>query len=199
MYTLAVIFMQAFYFLYIGKLQLKDYDHLRLQFLGAKNAWLGCPYSVCDLRTCPSRHYYFTECSGEEFQIINEGTQLSPIKCSQQIRLRQVHSNKWMGCPFNNRCDRRKCPGTTSQAKNFNDGCTGENFKIYARGRAEGETIYNGDLVMLYYVRGGRYVSIQGQDEGDDTSLNYCPGGTPPAYLSYGICSKNVFRIYRKP
>ena len=52
---------------------------------------------------------------------------------------------------------------------------------------------------MLYYVRDGRYVSIQGQYEGDDTSLNFCPGVTPPAYLSYGICSKNTFRIYRKP
>ena len=52
-------------------------------------------------------------------------------------------------------------------------------------------------MVMLYY--GGRYVSIQGQNDGDDTSLNFCPGVTPPAYLSYGICSKNAFRIYRRP
>ena len=52
---------------------------------------------------------------------------------------------------------------------------------------------------MLYYVRGGKYISIQGENYADDTSLNFCPGVAPPTYLSYAICSKNVFRIYRKP
>jgi len=42
-------------------------------------------------------------------------------------------------------------------------------------------------------------VTIQGENPGDDTNLNVCPGVAPPAYLSYGICSKNAFRIYRKP
>ena len=69
-------------------------------------------------------------------------------------------------------------------------------FRIYARGKANGQTVYNGDVVMLYYEHNRRYVSIQGQDEGDDTSLDFCPGEVPPAYLSYGVCSKNAFRIY---
>ena len=61
-----------------------------------------------------------------------------------------------------------------------------------------GKTIYNGDVVMLYYKHGGKYVSIQGEVDGSDTSLNFCPGVVPPPYLSYGICSKNAFHIYRK-
>ena len=52
---------------------------------------------------------------------------------------------------------------------------------------------------MLYYDHTGRYVCIQGDYEGDDTSLDFCPGIAPPTYLSYAICSRNAFRIYRKP
>jgi len=93
---------------------------------------------------------------------------------------------------------KKTCPGTTSQGSDFNR-CGGEIFRIFARGRKNGEVIYNGDVVMLNYPLVGKYVSIQGYKEGDDTSLNFCPGRAPPAYLSYGICSKNAFRIYRKP
>ena len=192
---------------YAGGLTLRDHDYLKLQFLGARNAWLGCPDSngICDLRTCPSVNTYYRlfngRCWGEEFQIISDGIQGSAIKSGQQIRLRYLREhNSWMGCPFNSRCDKRTCPGTTAQGKDFsNSRCWGEIFRIYARGRTNGQTIYNGDVVMLYYVREGRYVSIQGQNDGDDTSLNFCPGQAPPAYLSYGICSNNAFRIYRKP
>ena len=67
-----------------------------LQFLGARNAWLGCPDSntVCDLRTCPSQgdidRDFSGKCWGEEFQIIGEGTMHSEIKCGQRIRLRYL-------------------------------------------------------------------------------------------------------------
>ena len=168
--------------------------------MGARDAWLGCPGSVCDLRTCPSsnnNYANFETCGGEKFQIISDGAQSSPIKSGQQIRLRYLVAQKtWMGCSSNNRCEKKTCPGTSLQGKDFSR-CGGEIFRIYAREKTNGQTIYNGDVVMLYH--GGRYVSIQGQYKGDDTSLNFCPGVTPPAYLSYGICSKNAFRIYRKP
>ena len=172
--------------------------------MGARNAWLGCPESICDLRTCPSHNENyrdFTKCWGEVFQIIGEGAIHNPIKSGQRIRLRYLpEQNSWMGCPDNGRCDKRTCPGTTEQGGNFdNDRCWGEIFRIYARGRANGEIIYNGDVVTIHYPREGRYISIQGRYEGDDTSLNFCPAEVPPAYLSYGICSKNAFRIYRRP
>ena len=187
-------------------MQLRDQDELRLQFLGANKAWLGCPYSTCDLRMCPSIHgdHFSKLCGGEHFQIIGEGTRGSSIMSGQRIRLRSLHNNTnnfWMGCPSNTHCDKRTCPGTTAQlGNNFNNNrCSGEIFRIYARGRTNGQIIYNGDVVMLYFVRGDKYIYIQGQSEGDDTSLNFCPGAVPPAYLSYGICSKNAFRVYRKP
>ena len=189
-------------------MQLRDQDELRLQFLGAKGAWLGCPDTlngVCDLRTCPSynnKYQYFDgRCYGEHFQIIGEGTRHSPIKSGQQIRLRYLREhNSWMGCPSNNRCDKKTCPGTTAQGSDFsNNRCYGEIFRIYARGKINGEIIHNGDVAMLYYQHEDKYVSIQGENPNDDTSLNFCPGVAPPSYLSYGICSKNVFRIYRKP
>ena len=188
----------------LGQLPLRDHDYLKLQFLGAKDTWLGCPDSICDLRTCPSSNqnyrYFDNRCWGEDFQIIGEGTSLTSIKSGQRIRLRYLREHKWLGCPSNVNCDKRTCPGTTSQGGNFaNNRCWGEIFIIYARGKTNGQTIYNGDLVMLYYQHNGRYVSIQGKNLGDDTSLDFCPGMVPPAYLSYGICSKNVFRIYRKP
>jgi len=101
-----------------------------------------------------------------------------------------------MGCSLNNRCEKKNCSSTLLQARNFNN-CGEEILQLYARGKKDGEVIYSGDVVMIYHS--GRYVAIQGQSEGDDTSLDFCPGTNPPAYLSYGICSKNVFRIYRKP
>ena len=173
--------------MHAGRLPLKDHDYLRLQFLGDRNAWLGCPGSVCDLRTCSSDNnnyrYFDGRCWGEEFQIVGEGTHGSSIKSGQRIRLRYLHEhNTWMGCPYNNRCDKRTCPGTTAQGSDFSSSrCWGEDFKIYARGRTNGQTIYNGDVVMLYYIHDRRYVAIQGQNNGHNTSLNFCPGATPPA------------------
>ena len=185
---------------------LKNYDYLRLQFLGAKDAWLGCSHGICGLRRCPSNNnnyrYMYTRCSGEAFGIIGEATSTSSntsIESGQRIRLRYPHEhNTWMGCPSNTNCVKRSCPGTTSEGGNFaNNRCSGEIFRIYARGRTNGQTIYNGDMVMLYHPNNGRYVSIQGENSQDDTSLSFCPGMVPPAYLSYGICSKNVFRVYQ--
>jgi len=182
---------------------LKDHHYLKLQFLGAKYAWLGCPDSnkVCDLRRCPSVNENYRSpgrCWGEEFQIIGEGKNFDSIKSGQRIRLRYLREhNTWMGCPGHNHCDKRTCPGTTAAAKDFtNDRCWGEIFVIYARGKANGAAIYNGDVVMLYYPRQGLYVSIQGENSNDDTSINFCPGAPPPAYLSYAMCSKNSFRVY---
>jgi len=149
---------------------------------------------------CPSggnQYQNFENCDGEVFQIIGEGTSHNPIKSGQRIRLH--YGNKvWVGCSFNNNCKKTTCPGKTAQGTNFTI-CEKEIFRIYARGRKNEDVIYNGDVVMLYYVHGGKYISIQGQNEGNDTSLNFCPGVAPPAYLSYGICSKNAFRVYRKP
>ena len=153
------------------------------------------------MRGCPSVHDYrdFKKCGGEIFQIIGEGATQNPIKSGQRIRLRYLGAEKgWLGCPAETHCERKACPGTTVQASDFNR-CGGEIFRIYARGKTNGQIIYDGDVVMLYYPVTGKSVSIQGQKEGDGTSLNFCPGVPPPAYLSYGICSKNVFRIYRKP
>ncbi|XP_065894534.1 uncharacterized protein [Dysidea avara] len=189
-------------------LPLRDHDYLRLQFLGAKDAWLGCPDSddkVCDLRRCPSvnqNYRYPGRCWGEEFQIISAGVNFIPIKSGQQIRLRYAsENNTWMGCPFNKRCDKRTCPGTTEEGKEFVMGKSarfaGEAFYIYARGKANGAVIYNGDVVMLYYPHEGLYVSIQGENELDNTSIDFCPGAAPPAYLSYAMCSKNSFRVYQ--
>ena len=148
--------------------------------MGARNAWLGCGSSdkICDLRRCPSlrdNYRYFERCAGEVFQIIGKDTtsQSRQIKSGQRIRLRYINEhNTWIGCPFNNKCDKRTCPGTNIQASNFNT-CFGEIFIIFARGKNNGQTIHNGDVVMLYYEVFPRYVSIQGENEGDDTSLDF--------------------------
>ena len=182
------------------ELPLRDHDQIRLQFLGAKDAWLGCSFGFCGLQICPSygdNNLPFDDrCTGETYQIIGEGTSLASITSGQRIRLRYLQEpNTWMGCPENRYCDTRTCPGTTSEGGNFAR-CHGEIFKIYARGRTN-ETIYNGDVVMLYYPYKDKYVSIRGELIGSYTALDFCPGMPPPAYLSYGICSKNAFRIHR--
>ena len=152
------------------------------------------------MRFCTRYPYHdFQKCDSEIFQIIGEGATYNTIKSGQRIRLRCLGAyNSWIGCSSRAYCEKSTCPGTAIQASDFSK-CRGEILRIYARGKRNGQVIHNADLVMLYFPVAGRSISIQGQNDGDDTSLNFCPGLTPPVYLSYGICSKNVFRIYRKP
>ena len=191
------------YFIIGSSLHLKDHDYLKLQFLGARNAWLGCAGDECGLATCPSinsnyRHFG-AGCWGEEFQIIGEGTIHSSIKSGQQIRLRYIHEhNEWISCSSSNQCGKGTCSGTTAQGNDFSR-CYKEIFKIYARGKRNGEVVNNNDVVVLFNNHVYKYLSIQGERNGDFSSLDFCPGIPPPAYLSFGICSKNAFRIYRKP
>ena len=168
--------------------------------VGARG-WLGCPDSVCDLCSCPYQDNNikdFNSCYGELFRILveNGGT----VQSGERVYFQYVTwGNHWLGCPHNNRCDKRTCPGSLLNAAKNVGRCTGEAFRIYARGRGVGQTIYNGDLVMIHLPAfGSKYISIQGSGEGADTSINYCPGTVPPAYLSYSFCSNNVFRIYKK-
>ena len=174
-----------------------------LQFLGAKVGLLGCAGGGCGLATCPSHHYnyrYFDgRCYGEELQIIGEGTIHNAIKSGQRIRLRYLREyNTWVKYLESKKCGKGTCSGATAQGTNFNK-CPAEMFRIYARGKRNGEVVYNNDVVMLYNEYSCKYVFIEGEKNGDPSSFNFCPGVAPPAYLSYGICSRNVFRIYRRP
>ena len=193
------------YMINLGASQLKDHDYLMLQFLGAKVGWLGCAGRVCVLATCPSHHnnyYYHYEgrCYGEKFQIIGEGTIHNPIKSGQRIRLRYLNQhNTWVQyCESNEECRVGTCSGTTAQGTNFTK-CPAEMFRIYARGKRNGEVVYTNDVVMLYNEYSSKYVSLKGEQYHAPLNFNFCPGVAPPAYLSYGICSRNVFRIYRRP
>ena len=64
---------------------------------------------------------------------------------------------------------------------------------MYARGKANGQIIHSGDVVMLYYEYDGKYVSIQGENSGDDTSLNFCPGVTPQLTSAMEYAPKMLF------
>ena len=169
--------------------------------MGVKDGWLSCKDSTCDLQSCSVANYQYFDgrCYGEEFQIISNGTNYNTIKSGQEIRLRYLHQLKtWMTCSGNTYCGKSTCPGTSALGGDFNR-CKTDIFRIFAHGKRDGEVIHNGDIVMFYYIHFGKYVTIQGERYGDDASLSFCPGIAPPAYLSFGLCSKTVFRIYRKP
>ena len=135
----------------------------------------------------------------DTYQIIGEGNIHAPIKSGQRIRLRYLHEhNTWVKYLENKRCGKGTCSGTTAQGSNFNK-CPAEMFRIYARGKRNGEVVYNNDVVMLYNDYSRKYIHIEGEEHAAPSNFNFCPGVAPPAYLSYGICSKNVFRIYRRP
>ena len=169
-----------------------------MEFKGVgASGWLSCSDDVCDLRSCPYNGHYIkslTACKGELFRILveNGGT----VESGEKVRF-FIETRKWLGCPLNDRCDKKTCPGTFSQGAKFNR-CGGEDFRIYARGRTNGETVLNGDLVMIHLPAfGSKYISIQGYNESSDTSMNYCPGKVPPSYDDFTTCSNNVFRIYK--
>ena len=180
---------------------LYDKTYVRLQHIDTEG-YLGCPNSVCDLRTCSLKN--FESCTKELFQIIGEGG--GNIKSGQRVRFRYAAAgNSWLGCPHYNRCDKRPCAGTVSRANNFNI-CWGEIFVIYGRGRRNGENILHGDVVSIYYLpqRSGStysrsgYITIAGSFLGADTSISSCLGSTPPSYFRYSSCLDSVFRIYIK-
>ena len=182
---------------YVEHSPLYNLDELRLQFLGSEG-WLGCPYDICALRKCPTygdRYNNFDTCRGEVFQIVPEDGKY--VKSGYKVRFRHLYGGKhqWIGCPNYNQCSRRSCPGTTFQALNFTR-CGSEVLTIYARGKYRGDIVRNGDVVMLGYRT--KFISIQGDGEGDDACLNVCPGSGPPTYFDYSRCPRNVFRIYKK-
>ena len=196
-----------FHLNYVGEVGVYDKNFVRLELMSAKG-YLGCPYAICDFRTCSVNHHNdFNGCTGEGFQIIGEGG--GNIKSGQRVSFRFVREgNVWMGCPHSNHCDKRTCPGsvTSSRARNFNT-CWGERFTIYACERNNGDHIQNGDLVMIYFPgnpsskssNDKKYISIEESAEGDDTSISTCPGINAPSCFSFSICPKSVFHIHRKP
>ena len=166
--------------------------------LVATRGWLGCPFRLCDLRKCPSYNSHLTgkskfgNCDGEVFQIFSNGGEY--IKSGYKVRIRFVRAgSKWLSCS-NGRCSTSNCPGSTTEATNFTISCDNETFTIYAQAKSYGDVIFNGDYVML--TNGTKYISIQGSDEGDDVSLNFCPGDVPPYNSSFITCTRNVFQIY---
>ena len=118
-------------------------DYVRLEFKGVgASGWLSCSDNVCDLRSCPYNSHYIkslTACKGELFRMVveNGGT----VESGERVRF-FIKTNKWLGCPAIAHCDKRHCPGTFSQGAKFNNACSGENFRIYARGRTNGETVF---------------------------------------------------------
>ena len=170
--------------------------------LAATRGWLGCPYPPCDLRKCPSYRSHligaskFKQCGAEVFQIFGNGDEY--IRSGYKVRIRFIEAgNKWLSC-YNGSCTVKNCPGSTSKATNFTIPCSNETFTIYGMARRYGDVIYDGDFVMLHInANGNKYISIQGSKEGDNTSLDYCPGTVPPYYFSYFTCTRNVFQTYK--
>ena len=145
------------------------------------------------MRKCPSGKNKFRYCGGEVFQIFGNGDEY--IRSGYKVRIR--FRNKWLSC-YNGSCSTRICPGSTKQTTNFTISCNSETFTIYGHAKRDGDVIYIGDIVMLYInVNGSKYISIKGNREGDDTSLDYCPGNVPPNYFSFFACTRNVFQIYK--
>ena len=169
--------------------------------LVATRGWLGCPSSTfCDLRKCPSYNKHLTHtrkfgnCDGEVFQIFGDGNDY--IRSGYKVRIRFVRAgNKWLSC-YNGTCTVKNCPGSTTQSTNFKMSCGNETFTIYGKARRYGDLIYNGDFVMLY-INTNQYISIKGVNEGDDASLDFCPGSVPPYYFSFFKCTRNVFQTYK--
>ena len=180
---------------------LKNSDILGFDLV-ATRGWLGCPYPPCDLRKCPSYRNHlsgtrkFRSCNGEVFQIFGNGDEY--IRSGYKVRIRFVRAgSKWLSC-YNGNCIVRDCPGSTTETTNFTISCSTETFTIYGKARRYGDVIYNGDLVMLYTnATGNKYISIQGHNEGDNASLDFCPGSVPPYYFSFLNCTRNVFQTYK--
>jgi hypothetical protein len=165
--------------------------------------WLGCAGTNCIGASHPGMYLTgndWNDCWGEVFRIYRArgpGT----VRVGDLVGIYYPKQRgHWMGCS-GNECRRSPCPGNPTNAHGFASQekwytCSGEVFKIYARGKASGAIIDTTDDVSLYYLNRGLWVS-QGHDT--HTMKQPCLGTSrPPASLIYDGCAHEIFKIRKR-
>lgn len=175
---------------------------IALQVVFMKMTYLSCRSRNCNRYSCP--HLYmdkgdWTNCYGEVFEIYRrKGAGL--VRVGDDIGLYYPReSGKWFGCA-GSKCNKATCPGKHSCNNGFStpdrwNVCWGEVFKIYARGKLNGEVIRVHDHILLYYPRAKNWIGVSGR--GGYAEHRTCPGGRlPPPADKFDRCWGEIFELW---
>ena len=167
---------------------------IRYPFLG--RYWLGCaPRHKCVTASCPELAFTGkARCYGEIFRIYKkQGSGI--IRIGDEVGLYYVSTAQWLSA-WDSDGGVSSCPGLPSSYYGMNTPpgrCRGENFKVYAYGKSEGQALEDKDTIRLYYPHGGNeWFSLWGGTAHKAT----CVGATcPPPDSGYDSCRGEVFEI----
>ena len=142
----------------------------------------------------------WSSCWGEVFQIYRASGP-GTVRVGDLVGLYYPQqSGTWLGCP-GDQCAKATCPGIPSFQYGFASQelwyrCWGEVFKIYARGKGNGDVINSDDDVTFYYLQQGLWLA---QGDGPHTSKQPCLGLTrPPPLNNYDGCAWETFRVWKR-
>ena len=140
----------------------------------------------------------WNNCQGEVFKIHREKGR-GKVKVGDTIAISYSREiGKWFSCA-GRLCGKATCPGHSCNSRSgfssphkWNQ-CGGEVFKMYARGKRVGASIYSRDHVILYYVSGRDWVGLVGRHP----DHRGCPGKhLPPPSQKYDSCWGEVFDVW---
>ncbi len=167
-----------------------------------KDQYFSCAGRVCARSGCPRAHMDkndWNRCTGEVFRIYRKSGR-GAVRVHDLVGLYYPReSGRWLGCA-GNKCGKAPCPGQPTRHYGFNhrnkwNGCWGEVFRIYAKGKKRHAVVNSDDEISLYYVRGKAWVS-QGFHQ---TVKRGCLGNSlPPSVSKYDGCAHETFTIWKK-
>lgn len=174
---------------------------IALQLIYQKLQWLGCAGNPCGKAGCPRLFMEgndWNACWGEVFQIYRQSGP-SPVKVGDVIGIYFPRGQSWFALS-GGRGHKEGCPGKPTTRYGFQSPhqwrvCWGEVFQIYAKGKKIGDIIESHDAIMIYFIRGQKWVGLVG----NNPDLRDCPGKTrPPPSDRYDICWGEIFEIVLK-
>ena len=166
-----------------------------------KNKYIGCSSTYCTLTTGPGLYMNDNDWVTHPvtgFQIYRMNGK-GNVRVGEVVAIYYPKEKKWMKCS-GTYCRKDTCPGRPSQGRGMENyekwiGCSESAFKIYARGRKEGEDIRSRDDISLYHIRDRRWLSAEGYYIQERT----CFGTTrPPSSRTYDTCYKGVFELFKR-
>ena len=163
---------------------------------------MSCAPNPCRRATCPRLYLEgadWNNCWGEVFRIFRFSGP-GRVRAGEVVAIYYPReTGRWFGCAGIN-CGKATCPGTPTLAYGMQNRdkwfqCWGEVFKIYARGRPLGATIYSHDDIMLFYLQQRKWVGLVGAY----TDKRTCPGTVrPPPPSRYDVCWGEVFELWER-
>ena len=138
------------------------------------------------------------DCPADVYQIYRRNGPGS-VRVGNVIGLYHPHNGHWFSM-FDGTGHRDPCPGTPTSADGFEsadkwEACSGEVFRIYARGKSNRDVINEHDAIFLFYARDNKWVGL----DADTAEHRTCPGTVrPPPSAKYDVCWGEVFEVWKR-